>query len=447
MLSFALTLLIAVQASTQPAQQDEVKEGLLRAESLFYEAKFIESIQLLAHVNDVLQTKPGRLPDKVATKLQLALANIGLNDTASAKTFLNELYALDPDYVLDVKQFSPKVVTLANDAKNEQNKIRCLEAMDNARRSVASGDAVGILALLRSMKPKCPDLAQVEPDTAELLYKTGLANYKKNELAAALQAFRAALSLAPKHELAAQYLDLTENKLQVALDRLTLQWQKNFDSRQYKEAAADYRELRSIGADFNPKIVSHMTTEYRNALTPLVDTWNRNCLNSDAVTMAQMRSQITEMIPEPSFGEDIRSKMLTCVPVENPAVPRTVAKIESKTELPGNRIVGQPEPKPPVATGSCLAMDPQLALTRLKTRVEPEIPREARAYIQNSQIAVRLKARIDQSGNVTVSEVNGINVILNNAIRAAVEKWKFSPIIDASGPRCVDTDILVMVGK
>jgi hypothetical protein len=92
-------------------------------------------------------------------------------------------------------------------------------------------------------------------------------------------------------------------------------------------------------------------------------------------------------------------------------------------------------------------MDPQLALARLKTKVEPEIPREARAYFQNTQIAIRLKTRIDQGGNVAVSEVNGTNVIINNSVRTAVEKWKFSPIVDASGPRCVDTEILVTVGR
>jgi len=92
-------------------------------------------------------------------------------------------------------------------------------------------------------------------------------------------------------------------------------------------------------------------------------------------------------------------------------------------------------------------MDPQLALARLKTRVEPEIPREARAYFQNAQVPVRLKTRIDQSGNVAVLDVTGTNVILNNSVRAAVEKWKFSPVMDASGPRCVDTEILVMVER
>lgn len=440
MLSFALALLVAVQTPTQ-TQPDEVKDGLQRAESLFYEAKFVESIQLLAHVNDVLQSKPGRLPDKIATKLQLALANIGLNDTASAKTFLGELYALDPDYVLDPKQFSPKVVALANDARNEQTKTRCVEAKDTARRGIVSGDAIGVLALLRSMKPKCPDLAELEPETAELLYKTGLTQYKKNEFPAALQAFRSALALAPKHELAAQYVELTENKLQVSQDRLILDWQRNFEARQYKDAGANYRELASFGADANPKIMGQMTGEYRKALLPLVDNWNRTCPNADASTIAQMRTQITDLIPEPSFADDIRSKMVACTPVETATTPKPVAKIESKTELTGDKIAGAAKP-----TG-CLAMESQLALTRLKTKVDPEIPREARAYIQNSQVPVRVKARIDMSGNVTVSDVNGINVIINNAIRTAVEKWKFSPIVDLSGPRCVDTELLIMVGR
>ena len=444
MLQIAFALMIAIQGPTQPSSQDEIKDGLTRAESLFYEAKFIESIQVLAHVNDVLQTKPGRLPDKIATKLQLALSNIGLNDTASAKTFLTELYGLDPDYVLDPKQFSPKVVSLANDAKNEQSKIRCLEAGDNARKSLASGDTAGLVALLLSMKPKCPALAQIEPETGELLYKTGIAQYKRNEFAAALQSFRIALQFAPKHELAVQYVDLTENKLQVAEDRLILQWQKNFDARQYKDAASDYRQIVALGADANPKILGHVTAEYRKALTPLVDNWNHTCPGSDSLKIAQMRGEITELIPEPSFAEDLRSRMVVCTPVEPPA-PRIAAKIESKTDLAADKIDSQLGTK--TKPTACLAMDPQLALARLKTKVEPEIPREARAYFQNAQIPVRLKTRIDHSGNVTVVEVIGVNIILNNAVRAAVEKWKFSPIVDSSGTRCVDTEILVMVGR
>src|SRR5688572_20373834 len=178
MFAYVLALLVTVQSAAPAAGQDEIKEGLLRAESLYYEARFVESIQLLARVNDALATRPERLQDKMATKLQLALSNIGLNDTASAKAFLAELFALDPDYVLDPKQYSPKVVSLANEARNEQNKLRCDVAGQEARRSLAGGDSVSLMSTLQAMKPKCPNLSDLEPDAAELLYRTGLTAYK-----------------------------------------------------------------------------------------------------------------------------------------------------------------------------------------------------------------------------------------------------------------------------
>jgi len=445
MFPYLFALLFAVQAPAS-SSPDEIKDGLLRAETLYYEAKFVESIQLLAHVNDVLQSKPDRLQDKITTKLQLALANIGLNDTASAKTFLSEIYALDADYVIDAKQFSPKVIALATDAKNEQNKIRCQQAVDDTRKNLAAGDASGILNLLRSMKPKCPELAAFEPEAAELLYKAGLASYKQNDFPAALTSFRSALKLNPKHELATQYAELAESKQQIAGDRLLLQWQKNFEARQYKDAAADYKQIASLGDTANNQMLTRVTTEYRKALVPMVESFSRSC-------SSQIRSQINELLPEPTFAEDLRSKMADCVAPAAPAAsaasaatgpaPKTV-KNDPKTELPSSK---ESVPSTASASSGCLAMDSQLALTRLKTRVDPEIPREARAYIQNSQVAVRLKTRIDPAGNVSVLETSGTNVILNNSVRTAVERWKFVPTQDANGPRCVETEILVMIGK
>src|SRR5688572_16207955 len=299
MFAYVLALIVTLQSATQPALQDEIKEGLLRAESLYYEAKFVESIQILARVNDALAARPDRLLDKIATKLQLSLANIGLNDTASAKIFLSELYALDPEYVLDSKLYSPKVVSLANEARSEQNKIRCDIANQDARRSLAAGDSVSLLNTLKTMKPKCANLADVEPDAAELLYRTGLAAYKLNDFSSALRNFQSAQKLSPRHELAAQYVELTQSKLQVAEDRLLLQWQKNFDAKQYRAAASDYRQILAFGESSNPQSVTHMTREYRKAMTPLIDAWNRACPTGDAASITQIKNQFTDIMPEP----------------------------------------------------------------------------------------------------------------------------------------------------
>src|ERR1051325_11246909 len=108
----ALALLAALQAIAQPVQapqQDEIKDALAHAEALYYGARFSDSIALLTRIDDMLKAQPGRVPEKVSAKLRLALAEIGLNDTAKAKALFLDLYALDSNYVLDADQFSPKV--------------------------------------------------------------------------------------------------------------------------------------------------------------------------------------------------------------------------------------------------------------------------------------------------------------------------------------------------
>src|SRR6266436_2983153 len=115
MLPIAFALLTIIQSGAQP--QDEIRDALAHADALYYAARFNESIALLARIDDVLKTEPGRIQDKTETKLKLALAHIGLNDTSAAKSVFMDLYALDPDYPLDAQRFSPKVITIASDAK------------------------------------------------------------------------------------------------------------------------------------------------------------------------------------------------------------------------------------------------------------------------------------------------------------------------------------------
>src|SRR5262249_32518779 len=93
----------------------------------------------------------------------------------------------------------------------------------------------------------------------------------------------------------------------------------------------------------------------------------------------------------------------------------------------------------------CVAMGSPLALTRLKTRVNPEIGPAIRGFIRGGQTMVRVKLRIDETGSVTVNDVQGESLAINNAVRSAVERWKFAPAIDQTGPRCVDTEIPIVI--
>src|SRR5262249_7906317 len=136
--------------------------------------------------------------------------------------------------------------------------------------------------------------------------------YKRNDYMDALKKFQAAVRFAPKHELAAQYLELTQSKLQVAADRLLFVWQKDFDAHQYAQAAMDYKAIKTSTDGGSAQMLQQVQTQYRAALTDLVDQWNRACPKNNQTVMNDIRNQIGDLLPEPSFGEDLRNQMSNC---------------------------------------------------------------------------------------------------------------------------------------
>jgi len=423
MLGIVFVLLTTAQAAAQPAPQDEVKDALAHAEALYYAARFSDSIALLTRVDDLLKTQPARQQEKIDTKLRLALAHIGLNDTVKAKSYFIEVYALNPGYALDADLFSPKVVAVASDAKAEQFKARCSTTQTEARAQVDAGQIQSFLTLLRSLGPNCGALDALKPEAAEVAYKAGAAAFKRGDLFNALSNFEMALALSPEHELAREYADLTRGKIQVGQDRSLIDWQRAFDAHQFKEAAADYSHLAEAKDKGSTTALAYVRSEYRKALSGLVDEWNRTCAGGNRAALSALRGQISELLPEPSFGEDLRAQMISCEETKK-------ADINSAPKAEND--------------GTCLTMQSQLALTRLKTRVDPVFTNELRLYLKaNPQVVVRVKARINENGDVTVTKMPDGNPILNSAVREAVAQWKFAPIRDDAGVRCVETEIVL----
>ncbi len=442
MYRIVLALLTAIQPLPQAVQQNEIKDALAHAEALYYGARFGESIALLTRIDDALKTQTGSVPDKINTKLKLALAHIGLNETAKAKAYLMEVFALDSNYSLDPQQFPPKVLAVAAEAKTEQLKVECYTAQTDARGYLESGKTTALLDLMRSRGPKCPALTAMAPEAAESFYRTGVAAYRAGDFSKALSNFDAAVTLAPEHEMAFQYIDLTRSKLQVNQDRLLLDWQKSFEAHQWPAAAAGYRQIISSN---NKDAINRVNGEYRKSLSALVESWNRSCPNYDQAKMSAIRSQISELLPEPSFGADIRGQMVACPEPAKAAPPTAVASADNVAPVVKPAVPDSTKPPTPAPT-SCVDMQSQLALTRLKTRVDPAITNEVRYYLKsNTQIVVHVKARISESGDVTVMSMSDGHPLLNSAVRSAVTQWKFTPIRDQSGARCVDTDIPIVI--
>jgi len=401
----SILLLLIIVAASKPGWSgpaDQPAEMLARAEALYYEADFAKSVELLLRADELLAQQPGDVQQKTAVKLQLALGLIGLNDSARAKTYLQQLYALDLEYRIDPQVYSPKVIRLADEAKAEESERRCGSVSDDAQRQLASGNSESAAKLITTNSAKCSALAALNPKVADLFYKEGLDAYKKAHTEEAVQKFRSALRLEPNHELAAQYLDLAQSKLEVAADRVLLAWRKDFSAGDFAAAARDYRNLAPAST---PETIEQVRQEYRQALSVLADSWTRACANDDSNAMDAIHQRATALLPEPGFGQDIMGKMTTCVHTR------------------------------------CIQTASQLALARLKNRVDPEFTAAVRSTIRDAQITVRVKATIDAAGNLTTTALDGGNPLLYEGVRAAVDQWKFIPAIVQGEARCVDTEI------
>ena len=397
---FIVIVCLSRVASAGPL--DDIRDLLARAEALYYEADFAKSLELLLHADELVRTQPGNIPEKTQVKLQLALGMIGLNDTTRARTYLDELYAINPEYQLDSQLYSPKVIRLAEEAKANQTELRCRSIMDETQKQLGTGNGDAVVKLIAANQARCSGLATLNPKAADLVFKEGLDAYKKGEMTAALQKFRAALAVEPKHELASQYVDLTESKLELTAERVLLTWKQDFTSGDFAKAAKDYRELESVSTT---KTMDDVRLQYRQVLTRLVDGWNHACASNDTASMESIRVQIMSLLPQESFGQDVLANMKTCSP------------------------------------GGCVQLDSHAALARLMVRVDPQFPPNMKSQMRNGPVRIIVKARVNEKGLVVSSELQGGTPLVYNAIRSALDRWRFSPALTDSGARCFDTEI------
>jgi uncharacterized membrane protein len=82
----------------------------------------------------------------------------------------------------------------------------------------------------------------------------------------------------------------------------------------------------------------------------------------------------------------------------------------------------------------------------MKTAQQPQIPVALQKSLDNARARnILVEARIEEDGDVAVLTVLGENVAINDVVRSAVEKWKFSPAIVENEKRCVETVFPIVI--
>lgn len=413
-------IVLSAGVAQRALSQEDVDTTLRRAQALYFEARFKDSVQLLLPVDAALRQRTDRVSQSISVKLQLALGYIGQNQINEAKSVFQEVCVLDDAYSLDASQFAPKVLALFDDAKAEQKKSRCqtyCATLDAASKTLNAQDLLR-LAKDAGIGCACPAATAA----ADLLYAQGVEAFKKDDFAPALEKLRAALKFRPQHDLALQYAELAENKIKLMVDRVVFDWRQSFDAQEFPKAAALYQRLELLNIDGKAGAALEQSRgEYRKLVAARVETWSQSCTGSAPLSLDALRQQTKDLLPNEAIGADIVAKLTPCV-TKAPDVPQVTA----------------------VAPLECIQMNSQLALVRLKNKVIPDIAPERMPV---TPVDIRVKVKIDEEGNVAVKDVSGSNRYLNEAMRTAVGKWKFLPAIVDQRRRCVETELPVVLSR
>ena len=297
-----LALLIWAAALQSPTPE-LVASTLSRAQALYYDASFQESIDLLLPLDKALGSDDKRTKEKIDIKLQIALAHVGLGQMPEATRRFGEICALDPDYSLDPKKFAPKVVSAFEEAKEENEKVQCRVLCAEADKLLDAENADALLALVKQSRSRCNCVEASALDAAEHFYDLGVDAYRKEMLSTALQYFQTTTQFNPDHTLARSYIDLTRNRLQLAAEQMFLKWRREFDAGDFGLAASTYRALNSADIEGSAnEAIEKVRAGYRGKLSPLINSWKLARSKGDSYGMAELHRQAEEMLPDPGIG-------------------------------------------------------------------------------------------------------------------------------------------------
>jgi tetratricopeptide (TPR) repeat protein len=417
-LAGSLIIWLICTASAQVKQ--DVSADLARAQTFYNSSQFQESLILLTELEKRIGTGPEQTNDLLKTKLYMGLAYMGLNQNDQAKSKFVEVCKLDGQYTLNRDMYPAKVISLYNEAKTA------------------------------CATPPPRDLAaQGESSIAQSTFLRGKELYEKGQFQDALKYFNVVLALDDKHELAKEYADLAQQRLEIQTQRGYTEWRLAFDAKQYDKAAAAYDRIRADQQTPAKEATKQIESEYQTTLSNLVAQWKAACATRELARLDPIRIEATNIAAGLPFGPDALAQLQPCaprtpapglagssnkpLPTSTPAAPQPAPP--TVQPAPAN---ATPPPPQPFNDSRCIQGDPMLAMTRLKTRVNPQIEPALQRYIGRG-IAVSIE--IDEQGNVTVKDIVKANSRIAEAIKTAVVQWKFNPTIIDNQPRCVDTEL------
>jgi TonB family protein len=400
--SLITTILLLLVSSLGGRAQSVPKDDPFRTvEEFYFNAEFGKASKLLDEIDIQLASEPGGAEHIKKLRLYQALVAIALDDSETAKARFQQLLAIDSGFYLPSDQYSPKIIRIFTEARRTFDENGCSAACSECEAARKSGDLQKAVNIIIPFRSTCQCAQQISVSLSDSLVGRGRSAFQARDYAQAVNEFKRALEADPSNELAGDFSIVAAGQLRDDLRNAFENWRKSFDSQEYVNAKASYERVLRLSSGGESNAADEMRLEYQNLFNRYRDMWTQACARQDPLLAHSLRQTVRAIDPSGDLNRDVLSQIESC-----PAV--------GCTELPSVPV-----------------------LERLSRKVYPNVDAALRP---SSKIAVKI--RIDNKGSVTVLDIDNSegNAVVSQAVRDAVERWKFDPKIAArSRSQCVIT--------
>jgi len=297
----------------QGSFQQDIGADIKLAENLYYQAHYKEADTLLASLSDTLNRSGASATNQVQVKMLLGLTRFVLGNEPDARSRFLELCVINPAYVLDERQFAPKVVSFFKGVHADC--ANCRQACYQASSLASSGDlqaAARTKAGVESPSCSCTPWASKTESPGFQHARDLLAREKYVE---ALREFQGLTRTFPESQPLREAASAVQKRIDDSVQSSVVEWRGFFLVRRFEQAADVFERMKPLAAESSGEAKEaflQVTARYQATFQDLVTSWTAACARNDEVSLSTVRAWGKSLDPNRTIQPDVLDRIQGC---------------------------------------------------------------------------------------------------------------------------------------
>jgi hypothetical protein len=288
----------------------DIGADIKHAENLYYQAKYMEADTLLASLSDRLNGSGASAGYQVQVKMLMGLTRFVLGNEPDARNRFLELCVINPSYVLDERQFAPKVVAFYKGVQADC--ANCRKTCFQASSLAASGDlqaASRTKVNVESPSCSCSTWAS-KPDNPGFLHANDL--LAQGKPAEALKEFKGLTQTFPQSQPLRDAANSLQKQIDDSVQSGVVEWRGFFLGRRFEQAAAVFERIQPIAAESSGdarEAFRQVTMRYQTTFQDLLTSFAAACAQNNEVSLTAVRTWGKSLDPNRTIKPDVLDRI------------------------------------------------------------------------------------------------------------------------------------------